>query len=406
VHQSGDAATESAIDTRTQCEREDERVEVFRTSRTAHAPTRTAMLGMHAREWHVLLLIHLRRRECLALYRPLRASSVRILRFAGCGSSGVREGGMAQVVLGIGVGIDRRRRVIGGILLLVSGKHSGRNDRLRGLAQDVWCERDGHEMCSRVSSVACFLRCPAFVVLRYYTFKSLVLSHTSSSSMGPLSNLAVASVAGVVNVFMTLPIWLVNTRMAVAPRGEYTGLMDALRKIHAEEGLKGFYRGLTPSLILVSNPAIQFFVYEQSILLYTKAAQKAAASAVVSVTGSQVASAVASAAPARLQLSSLQYFLLGAFAKAVATVATYPYQVIKSRLQASRTSAQSTWTTILHMWREEGIGSFFRGMNAKISQTVLNAAFTFSVYESLVRIILRWLTWLRSAYAGLPKPMP
>ena len=148
----------------------------------------------------------------------------------------------------------------------------------------------------------------------YYTFKSIVLAHTGKQTMGPLSNLGVASVAGVVNVFMTLPIWLVNTRMLLG-RGQYSGVFDAIKKIHAEEGFGGFYRGLVPSLILVSNPAIQFVVYEQLVSLYTKAANKG----IVSVAGEGPAKAV--------RLSSLQYFLLGAFAKAVATVASYPYQV-------------------------------------------------------------------------------
>lgn len=196
----------------------------------------------------------------------------------------------------------------------------------------------------------------------YYTFKSVVLAQTGARAMGPLSNLGVASVAGVVNVMMTLPIWLVNTRITVASHGEYTGVWDAIKKIHGEEGLRGFYRGLAPSLILVSNPAIQFVVYEQMIALWTRSVQQAAAQA-----GS------AAAAPARL--SSLQYFVLGAFAKAVATVATFPYQVVKARMQASRTPHQSTWAMVQTMWREEGIRSFYGGMNAKMSQTVLNSAF-------------------------------
>jgi adenine nucleotide transporter 17 len=237
----------------------------------------------------------------------------------------------------------------------------------------------------------------------YYTFKSLVLAHTSKPTMGPLPNLAVASVAGVVNVFMTLPIWLVNTRMALARKGEYAGVWDAMQKIHAEEGLKGFYRGLVPSLILVSNPAIQFVVYEQMIALYTKAAQRALQVAGTAASGSAV-SAAASTAPVRL--SSWQYFFLGAFAKAVATVATYPIQVIKSRHQAATNSHQTTWQTIVSMWQHEGVSAYYSGMNAKMSQTVANSAFMFAVYERLVRIILKFMQWLRTEYAGLPKSAP
>ena len=38
---------------------------------------------------------------------------------------------------------------------------------------------------------------------------------------------------------------------------------DAVRVILREEGLVGFYRGLTPALLLTSHGAVQFAVYEQ-----------------------------------------------------------------------------------------------------------------------------------------------
>ena len=208
----------------------------------------------------------------------------------------------------------------------------------------------------------------------YYSLKSLVLAQTGSKTMGPLHNLLVASVAGVLNVFATLPIWLVNTRMTVGSTGgqrEYKSMWDAVHRIHAEEGVRGFYKGLVPSLILVSNPAIQFVVYEQCIRILTKQAAKAAAKAAataattaVAVAGTAAATAT-SAPPPSIHLSSLQYFTLGAFAKAVATVVTYPYQVVKSRQQAARGATQSTWALVTQMMREEGVGSFFNGMNAK-----------------------------------------
>jgi solute carrier family 25 (peroxisomal adenine nucleotide transporter), member 17 len=33
--------------------------------------------------------------------------------------------------------------------------------------------------------------------------------------------------------------------------------------VYNEEGVKGFYKGIVPSLILVSNPAVQFMVFER-----------------------------------------------------------------------------------------------------------------------------------------------
>ena len=61
---------------------------------------------------------------------------------------------------------------------------------------------------------------------------------------------------------MTNPIWLVKTRLALQQRSTavagvvpYKGMGDALSRIGREEGFKGYYKGLGPSLVLVSGRA-------------------------------------------------------------------------------------------------------------------------------------------------------
>jgi solute carrier family 25 folate transporter 32 len=66
---------------------------------------------------------------------------------------------------------------------------------------------------------------------------------------------------------MTNPVWLIKTRMQLQQRGAsqhtaaaakgpaptpYRGFLDALWQIGKQEGLRGYYRGLGPSLVLVS----------------------------------------------------------------------------------------------------------------------------------------------------------
>jgi len=262
-------------------------------------------------------------------------------------------------------------------------------------------------------SSACYFYC-------YYLLKSLVLRYNGSRNLGPLANIGVASVSGVINVLVTLPIWLVNTRMTVGPSAgaqKYTSIWDAIVRIHKEEGIQGFYRGILPSIILVSNPAIQFVVYDQCIRLLTKQAAQAAAKAAATAAGAATAAtaastaagvaAAASAAVAPAKLSSLHFFLLGAFSKAAATLATYPYQVVKSRQQASRQpDSASTTALVKRIWREEGLPAFFNGMTAKMSQTVLNSALMFLIYERLVAVILRFLKWMSVEFKRLPAPAP
>lgn len=57
---------------------------------------------------------------------------------------------------------------------------------------------------------------------------------------------------------MTNPIWLVKTRLALQQRTAipgarpYKGMVDAFIKIGQTEGFRGYYKGLGPSLVLVS----------------------------------------------------------------------------------------------------------------------------------------------------------
>jgi adenine nucleotide transporter 17 len=78
-------------------------------------------------------------------------------------------------------------------------------------------------------------------------------------------------------------------------------------KIFKEEGVKGFYSGLTLALLLVSNPIIQYTVYEKLKEKLEKARSTA--------------------------LTSMDFFVLGAISKLCATGLTYPSIVLKSRMQ-------------------------------------------------------------------------
>lgn len=45
------------------------------------------------------------------------------------------------------------------------------------------------------------------------------------------------------------PMEVVQTRLAVSPRGTYSGISDALSKIVRLEGSRALFRGLTPTMI-------------------------------------------------------------------------------------------------------------------------------------------------------------
>ena len=191
----------------------------------------------------------------------------------------------------------------------------------------------------------------------YAFFKAIWLRVTQRKSLGAAANLSIASLAGVVNVFLTTPYWVVNTRMALqhkqgaasAAQDHYTSISDAFIKIWKREGLAGLYTGLMAALILVSNPSIQFAMYEQMTryLLRIRTVQRTLSAGLAAPAVSAAAAAAASSVQAAVKreptvrLTAYEFFVLGAIAKTVATLCTYPYQVCVGPMKAGGIAVRS-----------------------------------------------------------------
>jgi len=216
----------------------------------------------------------------------------------------------------------------------------------------------------------------------FYTnnlLKVLVRKFTGEKSVSVAQNLLVASLAGVVNVMTTCPMWVANTRLKLQSSKQnsesqnkqvpYTGLFDCMYRIYLEEGVQALWNGAGSSLMLVSNPTIHFVVYDK----------------VKSIIDRRVK------ADGRKYLSSFEIFLTGAIAKALATILTYPVQVAQSRQRANRDRSGSTFGNtfkiLADIFAKDGFLGWFVGMNAKLIQTILTAAFQFLCYEQIQRTI-------------------
>ncbi|XP_039345467.1 peroxisomal membrane protein PMP34 isoform X5 [Mauremys reevesii] len=113
------------------------------------------------------------------------------------------------------------------------------------------------------------LCCSNFVY--FYTFNSLRALWVKGQHSTTGKDLVLGFVAGVVNVLLTTPLWVVNTRLKLQGakfRNEdivptnYKGIVDAFHQIIRDEGVLALWNGTFPSLLLVFNPAIQFMFYE------------------------------------------------------------------------------------------------------------------------------------------------
>ncbi|EDR05011.1 uncharacterized protein LACBIDRAFT_191230 [Laccaria bicolor S238N-H82] len=80
--------------------------------------------------------------------------------------------------------------------------------------------------------------------------------------------------------------------------------------------------------------------------------------------------------------ATLIHGLSAASAGAIATMATHPFDVIKTKIQV-RTEAQyhGFLTTIATIWKQRGITGYFDGASLRMSRKVLSSAIGWAVYE-------------------------
>ena len=167
------------------------------------------------------------------------------------------------------------------------------------------------------------------------------------------------------------PIWVIKTRMlstSAGASGAYKSSYDGLRQIYRADGLKGFYRGFLPSLFGVAHGALQFMAYEKSKQHRLQQLKHT-----------------------RDKLSSMDFIVLSAISKLIAGSATYPYQVIRSRLQIyeAEKTYRGVLDVILQVLKNEGIGGFYKGLVPNLVRILPSTCVTFLVYETTKQSLRR-----------------
>ena len=165
--------------------------------------------------------------------------------------------------------------------------------------------------------------------------------------------------------------------------------LETTGAVWEENGLAGFWRGVTPSLIMVSNPALQYAFYESA----SDAFRRRRAKTQRGVAGSSPSGTLGA-------LTAWEVFVAASLAKMGATVLTYPVLLVKTRLQASGSrggkkpkttfareapSYDGAFDALRRIAREEGLAAFYRGMGTKMTQTVFAAALMFVTKEEIAK---------------------
>lgn len=153
-----------------------------------------------------------------------------------------------------------------------------------------------------------------FVYFYLYDFINTIVK--SRVKLTTPVKLLLGYIAGVGTTLATMPLELLATRVQADGRETFV----VLREILSKEGVSGLFKGLIPNIILCVNPAIQNTVFDNLKM--------------------QILRLKSRSNPGRSPaLTSLQGFVLGVGAKAVASTITHPLVRYKTMIQAGKSPA-------------------------------------------------------------------
>ena len=189
-------------------------------------------------------------------------------------------------------------------------------------------------------------------------------------SLDTRTELLIGALAGALCQLIVLPIAIVTTREQTSTTS--AGIPETIRSIIDTDGIQGLWKGLNASLILCSNPAITYGVFERLKTFW------------LSKSGST-------------SLTSIQVFIIGAISKTLATIVTYPYIMAKVRLQwkppVNTKECSEKELDLVHytsaldvlkkVYMSEGIRGIYKGLSAQILKAVLSQAILFVAKEKL-----------------------
>ncbi|KAI6023831.1 hypothetical protein PISMIDRAFT_678783 [Pisolithus microcarpus 441] len=221
----------------------------------------------------------------------------------------------------------------------------------------------------------------------YGNGKQVIANHFNNGEENSYVHLTAAALAGIATGTATNPIWVVKTRLQLTAERQNIGTLTntkpqagstlgtqrlpgdnyaMIRQIFREEGFRGFYKGLSASYLGVTEGTIQWVLYERLKRLSASTEGRGGVSEWFGMLGS------------------------AGTAKFVASLITYPHEVLRTRLRQPRVNGVLKYTGLLQTLRtviaEEGARSLYGGLSAHLLRVVPNAAVMFSIYEG----ILRW----------------
>ncbi|KAF7046034.1 hypothetical protein CFC21_055089 [Triticum aestivum] len=224
------------------------------------------------------------------------------------------------------------------------------------------------------ASVARIVPYAALHYMAYEEYRRWIILGFPNVQQGPVLDLVAGSIAGGTAVVSTYPLDLVRTKMAyqvkdavnlslrVPSEQVYKGILDCLKTVYRQNGLKGLYRGMGPSLYgIFPYSGLKFYFYEKMKTRVPKEHRK----------------------------DIIPKLACGSVAGLLGQTITYPLDVVRRQMQvqalslSNQVNRKETFGSLAMIVKHQGWKQLFSGLSINYLKVVPSAALGFTVYDSM-----------------------
>lgn len=227
--------------------------------------------------------------------------------------------------------------------------------------------------------------------INFFTYgitKDIYSKMFNDGKESPVIHLMSAATAGIATSTATNPIWLIKTRVQLdkAKKNgnsirQYKNSLDCLKSVVKTEGILGLYKGLSASYLGSVESILQWLLYEQmKHLIKQRSIEKFGHD----IDGKKSTSAKIKEWCQRSGSAGL--------AKFVASLITYPHEVIRTRLRQTpvengRIKYKGLIQSFKLVIKEEGLISMYSGLTPHLMRTVPNSIIMFGTWELVIKLL-------------------
>jgi len=148
-----------------------------------------------------------------------------------------------------------------------------------------------------------------------------------------------------------------------SPTPKYKGLIQGVSLIIKEEGFRGIYKGIFPTMLKQGgNQAVRFSVYEKvkSYLLGDK----------------------------KRDFSFYESIIAGGTAGAISVYATMPFDVVKTKMQGLESkNYKGSWDCFLKVVEKDGVLGLWKGTTPRLGRVFCSSSIIFTCVEQILKVM-------------------